>query len=1833
MTGPAARRTERGTRAPSRVTGTQGAVGAVLVVLALGLALRLIIAYLLPESGFGVDLNAFRAWASNLAADGLHGFYERDFFHDYTPGYLYVLWLLGNVGGALGGVSVGLIKIPAILADLAIGWLVWSMILELGGRRRVALAAAFVAVVNPIGWFDSVVWGQVDSVGVVFLLLGLRSMWRDQPERAAIFAVIAALIKPQLAILIPILALVTIRRAFWPVTDSSMEAAPDPSPDVGPWQRLLAWERRTDHPIRVVSTGLVALATTVVLCLPFGLSVIEFSSQAPYVSSGLLSQVFATAAGYPYLTVNAFNPWALIPGDTGYSLANAGLWVCDGPWGADACGSGVATFGSVAAVLIGSLLMLTVVAAVSLVAAWRPERLTILLSLTILAIAFYVVPTRVHERYAYPAFALAIMLAAIAWRWRAAYLVFSVTVFLNMYAALTNPFYENPGVSDWFGIGPALRSEPGVTIIALLNGLVLLWAIVQVRTAARSRLADELVLERERALDEAAPTPDGSLPAPAPITEGGRPTLDGERPTAATAFTTAAAASGSAMTPDAGHSRAAPAASAAVALPSWSPRATFEEVGIRGWFKARLNDPPIRPDRSASLRSEGGGRLDRLDLYLVVLLILGTLLLRTFRLAEPYQMHFDEVYHARTATEFLQSWRYGLSHDIYEWTHPHLAKYLMAAGIVAFGNDGVSATSDLGVPVRAVAVEPRRIDEGAPGGRAGERLHVATGTEIRTYDLKTRDLISVLPAPGAGALAIDATGSHLVIGHDDGGIATLELGLIDKDSAAAGLVPVELVTVDHPVGHLLVTDDGTEIAAASSDRLTMVGLDSGTVLGSVDLAGIVDLAPGGSGSALVAAVDADTVPGALASDLAGILKTDAADYESLLASASPGTTVTLGQPGTGAERTALDKAIAAGTLPGVSVDSIPRIAVADDAGVVFLDPEHASVISTIALDGGAHGLAQVTGLDDPKLFATSGGGTTDPGYHVIAIGGDAAKDGPADLGVHPLPGPGTAVLYDAASQMVHILGSAPNPDLVVDGVQGYAQDQATVYVVEPHGNAEPRGTAVFADARLPQGFVPAAWGADFNPDYPSDDRQQILVFDGAGQSAAIDAGSHAFAWRLPGVIAGALTAALLYLLTRILFRRRLIAGLVGLFVLADGMFFVQSRIGMNDVYVGLFIIAAYTVFAAIWTGSWKGRAAFWIGMPVIGLLLGLALASKWVAAYAIGALLLLILLRSALGRVLGILGLIGITAVLGYMAVSVPAAAPGADAGFGNLTFLFIMVALTLLAVVVAVVHPIAWTDEEMRFGVVAPAALGGIVFFGALATGRLEVAIALGPMSLTPLLLAIALAAGSLIVYGLFWLGGRYGFGPLAAPPAPDDPIRYLEPPGEPPDGWLRPGWLLGIPVVWGLACLIALPVAVYVASYIPWALIENHQLVPGWPPGHTGQTLLDLTGQMYGYHNSLSAAHPASSPWWAWPMNLKPVWFYQEGLAGGTSAALYDAGSLVIWWLGIPAIAFVSWMAFKRRSLALALVAIAFAAQWIPWARIDRAAFQYHYYTALPFVVISLAYFVAELWHGASRYTWMLARVAAAVAIVAPAGMWLLSRPLCAVVGVERINPGSQACPAVIPDFVLTARTAALVVVVGVGLFFIVRRFLAFESHDSVEPGRGQLTAAYRSLFWTGLGVVAALLVVSLIPDTSILTLTSIPVEPIALVVGIPLGYLAIQVLSSRDARRFVVGLLVAVVGWFVILYPNISALPLPAAVVAAYQGILPTYLYAFQFPVSTVTRNTDTPIFTPMLAILVLALAVTCLVVAYSAWVWRLALADKAAAAGSPEEADGLARTGGA
>ena len=338
-------------------------------------------------------------------------------------------------------------------------------------------------------------------------------------------------------------------------------------------------------------------------------------------------------------------------------------------------------------------------------------------------------------------------------------------------------------------------------------------------------------------------------------------------------------------------------------------------------------------------------------------------------------MHFDEVYHARTATEFLQDWRYGLSHDIYEWTHPHLAKYAMAVGIVLWGEDDVSATSDLGVPVTASVVEPAPRGRGDAGQRAGERLHVATGTEIRTYDL--RDPRARLGRPGRrrrprSRSTIDR--HRLVIGYNDGRVATLDLATMGDrrhrrgpraDRRRPGRSP------DHPPARHRQRHGGHRRIERPRDGHGPQGRRPFD--GTQDLAGIAACRRAG--------------PASLSWPTSTPSRTCRAPPPSWPTSspASRPTTRRSSRPLRPARRSssaARGRATRArhstrrsptGRCPAFGSRTSSASRSLTRRGVTFLDPTRTSVISTVAMNGGAHGLALVTGVDDPKLYVTSGG--------------------------------------------------------------------------------------------------------------------------------------------------------------------------------------------------------------------------------------------------------------------------------------------------------------------------------------------------------------------------------------------------------------------------------------------------------------------------------------------------------------------------------------------------------------------------------------------------------------------------------------------------------------------------------------------------------------------------------------------------------------------------------------------------------------------------------------------------------------------------------------------
>ncbi|OLC53995.1 MAG: hypothetical protein AUH85_12790 [Chloroflexi bacterium 13_1_40CM_4_68_4] len=110
--------------------------------LAVGLVLRLAF---VPTAGFPTDVGTFMAWGDRLREVGPGQFYSPDYFSDYPPGFLYVLWL---VASAFGGIPQVVAKALSIPFDLAIGVGLYAVLARVSRERTGAIAAALY-LLNP----------------------------------------------------------------------------------------------------------------------------------------------------------------------------------------------------------------------------------------------------------------------------------------------------------------------------------------------------------------------------------------------------------------------------------------------------------------------------------------------------------------------------------------------------------------------------------------------------------------------------------------------------------------------------------------------------------------------------------------------------------------------------------------------------------------------------------------------------------------------------------------------------------------------------------------------------------------------------------------------------------------------------------------------------------------------------------------------------------------------------------------------------------------------------------------------------------------------------------------------------------------------------------------------------------------------------------------------------------------------------------------------------------------------------------------------------------------------------------------------------------------------------------------------------------------------------------------------------------------------------------------------------------------------------------------------------------------------------------------------------
>lgn len=117
-----------------------------------------------------------------------------------------------------------------------------------------------------------------------------------------------------------------------------------------------------------------------------------------------------------------------------------------------------------------------------------------------------------------------------------------------------------------------------------------------------------------------------------------------------------------------------------------------------------------------------------------------------------------------------------------------------------------------------------------------------------------------------------------------------------------------------------------------------------------------------------------------------------------------------------------------------------------------------------------------------------------------------------------------------------------------------------------------------------------------------------------GAGIALFGPDNSFGWRFSSAMAGILIVLLTMLIARRLFRSRIAASLAGLIVALDGVAITMSRTALLDVFLALFVLAAFLVILRHLERPGWGQ---WLILA--GVLLGAATAVKWSGLYAFAA--------------------------------------------------------------------------------------------------------------------------------------------------------------------------------------------------------------------------------------------------------------------------------------------------------------------------------------------------------------------------------------------------------------------------------------------------------------------------------------------------------------------------------------------------------------------------------------------------------------------------------------
>ncbi|MCC2825858.1 hypothetical protein LK511_02840 [Faecalicatena orotica] len=168
----------------------------------IGLSIRVILRVVITDDW----LMYWDPWISDIKEMGFS--YLATDRYDYTPTFIYILWVISKLPINPMTAYKGLHCILDFVAAAILG----KMIYKVTGSRRKGVLSYGLFLIVPTIWANSALWAQCDIIFMTFLLLCFYYLFADRPCRAMFFYGMAFVFKLQSLFIFPFLVILWVNK-------------------------------------------------------------------------------------------------------------------------------------------------------------------------------------------------------------------------------------------------------------------------------------------------------------------------------------------------------------------------------------------------------------------------------------------------------------------------------------------------------------------------------------------------------------------------------------------------------------------------------------------------------------------------------------------------------------------------------------------------------------------------------------------------------------------------------------------------------------------------------------------------------------------------------------------------------------------------------------------------------------------------------------------------------------------------------------------------------------------------------------------------------------------------------------------------------------------------------------------------------------------------------------------------------------------------------------------------------------------------------------------------------------------------------------------------------------------------------------------------------------------------------------------------------------------------------------------------------------------------------------------------------------------------------------